>query len=169
MDSDNIGDFLYLILLVVFGIIGVFAKKKKKPVGTTGAPRPSSQTRDIFETLFPSDQDDEPIRETVFEQEDETDYEPFPSVKSKPEVVTTKPVSSDYTSKLPNEGTSIHEDTYSQKIRGTEISDQIKDMNPIKEGEIGYEDSSPEYDLSDPEEIKKAIIYSEILKAKYIH
>jgi len=166
MDSDNIGDFLYLILLVVFGIIGVFSKKKKKPAGNPG---PSAPTKDIFETLFPSDQQFEPVKETIYENEDEPDYEAFSAAKSKTETVTSRASITDYTSKLPQEGMSIHNDTYSHNIMGSEISDQIKNVNPIKAGEIGYENMSSKYDLSDSEEIRKAIIYSEILKAKYIN
>ena len=165
MDSDNVGDFLYLILLVVFGVIGAFSKKKKKPVGK---PRPATQPRNIFETFFPSDQNFEPVKETVYENEDEPDYEPFPAAKPKEEPVTSKSSIADYVSTLPKEGMSIHNNTYSRNITGAEISDQIKETDPIKEGEIGYEKILQEYNLSDPEEIRKAIIYSEILKAKYV-
>ena len=165
MDSDNIGDFLYLILIVVFGIIGFWANKKKKPVGV---PQSKTQVQDIFDTLFPSDHD-EPVKEAVYENDDEPDYESVSKVEPKPETVSADTSTSNYRTSLPKEGMSIHDDTYAKKITHTEISDQIKNMNPIKDGEIGQSESSVEFNLSDPEEIKKAIIYSEILKAKYIH
>ncbi|MFB6317517.1 hypothetical protein [Saccharicrinis sp. FJH54] len=165
MDSDNnIGDFIYLILLVVFGVIGAFAKKKKKPVN---GPRPASQTRDIFDTLFPSD-DDEMVRESTYGNQDDEDYEPYAHKEIKPQPVPSSK-SSGTKSTLPGEGMRIHDETVSRKITHTEISDKIKDMDPIKAGEIQQQGSNIDVDLSDPEEIKKAIIYSEILKAKYVN
>ena len=62
MDFDNIGDFLYIILLLVFSIIGAVTRKKKKPVNTEREPR-----KNIFETLF-----DEEELKPYFEPEETT-------------------------------------------------------------------------------------------------
>lgn len=167
MDFDNIGDFLYLILLVVFGIVGAITKKKKKPAqGTTSEPvhHESSETgKDLFDSLFPTLNEEEPIMQEEIQapepkQEWPKQFQSSVSGNKKDQKLDVVP---------DEEGVSVTH-TNKKHILHSEIGDHIKKHSPIKDSEIGDSNNGIDIDLSGSEELKKAIIYSEIIKAKYI-
>lgn len=169
MDLDNIGDFLYLILIVVFGIIGAVTRKKKKPQERTSTPGDRT-SKDLFESLFPDEDDNRADGKFYDPDEVKTAYEPVSEVmdtqrkeEQDKEAKRIKKLKRD----LPEEGISISKRKH-KSIMHTEISDQIKHQDPVVNTKIVDEIGSVEVDLLDEGEIKKAIIYSEILKAKYI-
>lgn len=160
MDFENFGDYIYLIILVVLSIIGAITKKKKNaeaPVETSGDT--------LFESLFNND-------------EDEEDYAPErinrkAFVEEKPVVAENKEQSmyrfrKGYKEDVNLYSTKSRKDA-ANKVVGTEISDEISKQNAIKSTEIGKASPSVQLNTGDREELKKGIIYSEILKPKYVN
>jgi hypothetical protein len=148
MNSENISDYLYLILIVVFSIIGALTKKKKNnPVGNGKPTR-----KPVFETIFEELSDE-------FEVEDEELFEK----KKEPAKVTfaeqvaainalRKPISK---SKSPF----LEGEKYTSVIKTTQINDDLEHSN---------ENQSTVVNFNNLDDLKKAIVYSEILKAKYV-
>lgn len=148
MDFDNIGDFLYLILLAVFSIFGFIGKKKKGAENTKGSSKP------FFETILSMGQDEE--------ERIEPEPEPFDTFSEKNKVEETyetlskssiKP--SGYIKKL------VSDDGIKQTAKKTILPDAIK------ESEIGSEAEGVLPNFDNSLEIKRGIIFSELIKPKY--
>lgn len=140
---DNIGDWLYIVLLIVAGISSMFGsgKKKKRPSTILGQP-----DKDIV-TEEPSDP-----QKGFWEILQEIQNEPAPTEKPKKKASKkTKPADQPF---LSAESTLFNQQTHSTSAKQTQ---------PIEE-EPGI---MPDTAFTDMAELRKAIICSEILNRKY--
>lgn len=132
---DNIGDWLYIVFIVIAGVSGLITsgKKKKHPSEVLGHPEgtPSTQKKstqgkgiwDIFEEV-------EPIKQKNQKQEKTATKKPFLAGEST------------------QRSASVPSQTFSE-TRVTEVEHQL------------------EITINNADDLKKAIIYSEILNRKY--
>jgi hypothetical protein len=148
MNSENISDYLYLILIVVFSIIGALTKKKKNnPVGNGKPTR-----KPVFETIFEELSDEfEVEEEELFEKKKEpvkvTFAEQVKAINSRHQSVTK---------------------TKSPFLEGEKFSSDIKTTQIIDELDLTSENQSIKVSFNDLDDLKKALVYSEILNAKYV-
>ena len=149
MDFDNIGDFLYLILLVVFSIFGLIGKKKK------GAQSTGKPSKPFFETILNMGQDDDEEFEpkpSVVESAAENDvlidtYEPVGKPTIKPSRYLKELVTDDGFKSTGKKGVAA---------------------SIIKESEIGSDTEGVIPNFNNSLEIKRGIIFSELINPKYL-
>lgn len=145
----DFGDYIYVILAIVFSIASALGKKRK---GKTTKP---SKARDIFEQMFESSEVEDPIPQTSYVDE-EVD---FMSVEDEWE--EEKPA---YTIDTPNDMQEKLDSLYTYSddkmeaspiVSKTELSTKSKKKHPIIK------------DLKNANEVRKAVLYAEILKPKF--
>lgn len=146
MNSENISDYLYLILIVVFSIIGALGKKRKNSSGKSGIP----PKRPVFETIFEELSDEFEVEEE-FEVKKETAKPTFAQQVATMNAAK-QPVSKSKTPFLEGE-------KFSSSIKTTQINDGLK---------LIEEQPSLGIRFNNLDDLKKAVVYSEILNAKYI-
>lgn len=149
---DNLGDWLYIVFLVIAVISGLFSgKKKKHPVAKPVQPR--EQTED------PLDTEKEKTFWEILEEMQKSTQEAKPRTKKVPATkqVSTKTVKASAapspflagesigSSRIPKQNSILLEETY----------------------EADHRINSEDFHLQDVDEVRKAIIYSEILNRKY--
>ena len=154
----EIGDYIYLILALALGLISAIRKKKGKNEQAEEfqdeeqqGPRPRSNPLDeIFGDLVLSEEE-----EISYEQEPvETYMEPEPQMQ--PEIQKKQTEANPYEEYLKR--SNQNHETISQKL--SVISEKKKDEDKRKTSSMKQSIKS-EFDL------KKAVIYSEILNRKY--
>ena len=137
---DNVGDWLYLLIIAIAGISSLFSGKKKKQAQSQ--PQQNQQ-----EVGFPKSDDD--FWGTI-EEIDSTAYEP--SVVAKPSKKKAKKKTPLLTAEslIPNSirdrADDFHDDNYAVDAEGL---------------------SAESFHLENLEEVRKGIIYAEILNRKY--
>jgi hypothetical protein len=134
---DNLGDWLYIVLLVIAGISGLLGagKKKKRPEEVDGRPEYDS--------------------EPEVEYEDYWEETPFPPREYVPEKPKETPKQSAYVP-LFVEGERIMTDAAVSSF-AEDVEEEYAEYLPrIAEGAF-----------RDADELKKAVIYAEILNRKY--
>lgn len=144
---DNIGDWLYIVLLVIAGVSGLFNSGKKKKRANT----------------FPEPSDNEPVYEPV--------YEPEPQAsKSFRELVEEMTAAPEPLFSTPEKKTGRRSTPPPLPFLTAEnaISSPQTTLSPTR-GLLGGEEtgSGPDISFSDRDELKRAIIISEILNRKY--
>lgn len=148
---DNAGDWLNIVIMVAAGIIGLLnsGKKKQRP---TKAPQTSQQEPDIDEMNEEEDQE-EPSSEKGF-------WELLEEIQEKKE----EPAQPE--APIPTPTASIPQPVYSFK---DELSTPAKPAEPDRSVAPTAEerDSGTETTFIDRDELRKAIIYTEILQRKY--
>ncbi len=159
---DDIVNIIYFILIIGAGISGLFNKSKKKKT-VVHKPQKVNPWKDIKEEL-------EEIREE-FEQKESTqqtitlETEPVPSFdipKGSSETISTdEPFSYD---KKYNDVIFSKEKKYS-KNKKSYFSDEIKADDIFQSDKLSTNDV---IQFQDVEDVRKAIIYNEILNPKYI-
>lgn len=149
---DNLGDWLYILLLVAAGISGLFSSGKKKnkqkakpaqPQQSAGFPQDTNPRKGFWEILE--------------EMQDEIPPEPKPRPrKAVPAKAATPKKAAAPTPFLTTES-SIHGAKNDQKspIMFEEVHDEPHTV------------TREDFHLQDIDEVRKAIIYSEILTRKY--
>lgn len=140
---DNAGDWLYIILLVIAGVSGVFnsARKKKEQLPPNN-PKPDFDTKDT-------------------ESESKSFWEIFEEMQQK-----EPPVKQPIPTRKQTPPTPLRTSYDSIKMEG---SRQIKHENFFEEGPIDDEKSTlvPDNLFQDVDELKRAVLFSEILNRKY--
>lgn len=141
---DNLGDWLYIVLLVVAGISSMFGsgKKKKRPSTVLGQP-----DKDIFT-------DEQPAPEKGFWEILQEEIQEEPSQPEQPEKKVVPPNKPAHNPFLSTESTLPNQSTSPKTIRKRQ---------PIVE-ESGV---MPDTTFTDMAELRKAIICAEILNRKY--
>ncbi len=135
---DNAGDWIYIVLLVVIGISSLFGKKnKRRPTEILGQP----------DMDYPSEEGkttEKGFWEMLEEEFNQT---------AQPKPAPAKPTASQKRKlKKQEEGARLLTDT---SVRTIDISQE--ETNPLLE----------DIDFKNTEELRKAVIYSEILNRKY--
>ena len=136
---DNAGDWLYLVLIAIAGISSLFSGKKKTQ--TQNQPQQKKQ-----EVGFPKSDDD--FWGTV-EEVESTAYEPSVLAKPKPKSKKQAPLltaESLIPKSILDRADDFHDDNYSVDDEGL---------------------SAESFHLEDLEEVRKGIVYAEILNRKY--
>jgi hypothetical protein len=140
---DNLGDWLYIILLVIAGISGLLssARKKKQPAEVLEQP-------DIYGDETPDDSFPHPDGRTLFPPYHDIPAPAPAAIEKKKETLT------DYFSKPSQEGQRVIQTSFADLSEAGDSS-----------WETGFHISGESF--QDTDEAKKAIIYSEILNRKY--
>lgn len=144
---DNIGDWLYIVLLVIAGVSGLFNSGKKKKRANA----------------FPEPSDHEPIYDPVYDP----DPQESKSFRELVEEMTAAPEPLFSTPKKKTSGRSTPPPP--PFLTGENaISSAQTTLSPTR-GLLGEEEtgSGPGISFSDRDELKRAIIISEILNRKY--
>lgn len=150
---DNFGDYIYIILVVVFSIVGAARKKRKKqPTTHETAPK-----RNVLEDLFGVGTEiEDPVPQPVY-----TEVEPvsgrmdfsFDNQKSEEEtsLFEVENVPDSIENSVEREVYDIKKDAPVKKTKSSHLSKR----NVILES------------FRNHDEVRKAVIYSEILKPKF--
>lgn len=162
--EDGLGNILYIILTIVFIVAGLIRKNKKPDIST---PPPVFQDEETpsFETIF------ETIKKQMAGQEDESPVPP-PAVK---EISVPK---RNFMSKLKEpivpEGSMETFDTMEgQSLENTDDADSpiYAKAFDLTSSSLGGDENADNTGISellkDPDEMRRAIIYAEILTPKY--
>ncbi len=148
--NDGIIYFLIIVAVIIFNIVRGVKKAQQKQVDTpaTDHPMPSAPKtwqdilRELQEASQPSPKQEEVI--VVQEEPKRTEYQPIKmDYRSQEEI--------------------IDEETMIETKPVVKQSTTTKPKTPIEETEI----KDAEYSIHSPEELQRAIIYSEILARKY--
>ncbi len=155
---DDIGNIIYLILIILAGVSGLFKKKpqKEKPVVTK--PQTTNPWEEIREQLEEIRQDFE--QKEVFEVKKDPTYSYEVPNGSLETISTEKPFSYDdkYNDiKILNNNPVKNKKNY--------FSDDIKTDDIFHSDKLNTNDV---IQFKDTEDVRKAIIYNEILNPKYI-
>lgn len=152
---DNIGDWLYIVLLVVAGISGLFGSGKKKSRPTTILGQPDG---DEYESE-PERHESKSFRQLLDEMASEKPVSAYPYETPAPPLFsgTEKKTAQRQTPPPP----SFLKGKNSISSRTSAFPPPV---NLLVEEEIG---TTPDISFSDREELKRAIILSEILNRKY--
>lgn len=148
----DFGDYIYVILAVVFSIVSAIGKKRK---AKNKSAKPS-KARSILEELFDSSEVEDPVPQTVFVDEEpdfmssdnEWEEESLSYVEEKETDLQVKLSSLSY-----NQPKDVILDT-------PEILDKKLTITPIKRHSVID-------DLRQPNEVRKAVLYAEILQRKF--
>lgn len=141
---DSLGDYIYIVIIAIAALSGIFKKKKEKPVTTAGSDSPSDDFEDLLRELLPQ-KNTPPIVQpeamiekkakasnTIISYENTTD---FSQLKAKKHV-----------NRQPTEN----------QIRETEKLTLERERN-----------SENRVEMQTPEDARKAFIYAEIFNRKY--
>lgn len=139
MDS---GDIIYVILAIVFSAAGAFSKRKKSPI----VKKKSSRLQEVFNELFDEETTEDPVQQmAAYAQEDvvlaadEIEQQPMTLMEEYHALMKKQPVKEAY-------------------------EDREAIVEPDKQAQ------QPHHllvNLKDKDELKKAIIYAEILTPKF--
>ena len=166
--DDIFGILFYVLIIVLGGIISAYRNKSKKKMMKTSPAKPQEDSSldeipgsgfDPFEVLTKKFEFE--VGEPVVNSETE------PEVTLQPEAVSLETAAD----KPEEEGRAVFEETreYMQSDYGEE--DTVKDYNEITNGQISDMDANDDYQkqsyINLTDDIKLAIIYSEILKRKH--
>ncbi len=164
---DNIGDWLYIVLLVIAGVSGLFGSgnKKKRPSRVPSEPESAYDPDYTYEAdntyePQPEKRPAKSFREVVEEIASEKPASSFPSSLGR-----TSPVFSDagkrsYRQTPPPPPPFLKgENAFSRQSAGS--SDILGSSDEDNEG------NAPDISFSDRDELKRAILISEILNRKY--
>lgn len=164
---DNIGDWLYIVLLVIAGVSGLFGsgKKKKRPSTVLGEPESEYEPDYTYEAdnayePQPAKRPSKSFREVVEEIASEKQASSFPSSSGR-----TSPLFSDagkrsYRQTPPPPSPFLKgENAFSRQPAASSSSSIL----PAEE-ETG---NAPDISFQDRDELKRAILISEILNRKY--
>ncbi|MDY0101698.1 MAG: hypothetical protein RBS07_02105 [Lentimicrobium sp.] len=172
-------DFLYIIIGIVWVVYSLYTNKQKQQKKrlleeqrkSQSSPQPEPQSpRSIFEQLLdPEPQIPEPINESVPESYTESKSGPFddylnPSPNYIPEISEEEPYRSKYQSLeiIKDEvSASYFENQY--ESRGDMNYYDNREMAESTHNEVALQDQ-----LSEEFDLRKAVIYSEILNPRYI-
>lgn len=162
--EDGLGNILYIILTIIFIVAGLIRKNKKPDMST---PPPVYQDEDApsFETIF------ETIKKQMAGEEDDS---PVPAPAAKEIQVPKKNFISKLKDPIVPEGSMETFDTLEgQSLESPEDADspiyaKAFDLtsSPIGDGEDADNTGISEL-LKDPDEMRRAVIYAEILTPKY--
>lgn len=150
---DNIGDWLYIVLLVIAGVSGLFNSGKKKR--TTAFPDPSGN-EPAYE---PERQESKSFRELVEEMAAEKPVAPFPPSAASEPLFSTAEKEKRRRSTPPPPPFLTAENAFSS--RPAALSPNRGLPSEEESGNV------PALSFSDRDELKRAIIISEILNRKY--
>ena len=137
---DELGDYLYLIFIGLAIVSSLFGRKKKKDAQKSAEnPAPSTHWQEILKEMT---QEKEPVRE----------YEPLPVEVLQPRqnMAEQRPVV--------------------EMVNGTNFeSEGVRSIIHKESDQAVIEDAQPliTVDFDDKEDLRRAIIYSEILSRKY--
>lgn len=148
----DFGDYIYIILAIVFSVVGAMSKKRKAK-NTKNKP-PSG--RGIFEELFDMNSEvEDPIPQTIFVDDEEHDFQlDYEEVKESPTTADT-----DFTSELRAKLDSL----YAKSPEDQEIKSQAKHA----ENHEQKKHHSLIKDLHNSNELRKAVVYAEVMQRKF--
>ncbi len=144
---DNLGDWLYIVLLVIAGISGLFSSGKKKRQGSTPPEQP----------VFDPEQQSEPKGFWEIFEEIQKEKQPQPVPQS---------VTIEKKKKTQRKDSLSRPSSYQQKTQ-TEKHPASRQSTRFSETPEDDAFSIQAESFQDTEELRKAIIYSEILNRKY--
>lgn len=153
---DNLGDWLYIVFLIIAAVSGLFGSGKKKK-----QPKPkSAQPHSTVETS-PDSKPAKGFWEILQEELNGPEQAPAPTKK----VIAKKTITP------PNTVKSKAYSTTTPFLAGEKAAASIpQQQNAILMEEIDSDNHSitrEDFNLQDIDEVRKAIIYSEILNRKY--
>ncbi|MCF8357753.1 MAG: hypothetical protein K9H26_03270 [Prolixibacteraceae bacterium] len=173
-------DLIPLFIVILLGIIGAVSRKKRRPVQEQDdVVEPWQQTTDddLFSWLNKLEVEDEPISQEVQQPEvfDETDSQEIIATEEKPVAAKEKP---DFKHKPAKHVFSGYSGVITEEEKADLISKEgISAIPGKKEDEKAYGEADPDKikvhtfkrkrALSDFD-LKKAVIYSEVLNRKYV-
>ncbi|MCD7976515.1 MAG: hypothetical protein LUG51_04940 [Tannerellaceae bacterium] len=166
---DNLGDWLYIILLVVAGISGLFSsgKKKKTPTQVLGQPGMEDRVPEEIRTEQDASNPGKGFWQMLEEMSREQQPEKRSQKKSTRSSVQKKPKR-----ETSRESRTKYETLSSRSFdRGYYTPPAETYVSPITSSLTDYaEEEQPEVpaeSFNQIEEVRKAIIYTEILNRKY--
>ncbi|MDD4516718.1 hypothetical protein [Massilibacteroides sp.] len=149
---DNLGDWLYIVFLIIAAVSGLFNSKKKKkrvpakPVQPQVNPNTSSNT-----------EEEKGFWEILQEMQNGPKQPPKPTVKNVP------------AKKTATKKTAVQQPFLSAESRiPSSVNRQNESILLEETDETDHNISSDDFHLQDVDEVRKAIIYSEILNRKYV-
>ena len=168
--KDGIGNFLYIILLIVFGIISAINQNNKKKEAERKrrmsdqdvrpqAPRPKTPFQNMLETLREEFAEDE-VHTEIPEEKSEIKKEDY-SVKS--EFLKSRTDNEEYKERENKRLIAEKE----KKEKKEKLEEAYKLMNKMDTEEEAEEDITGNHFLNTRGDLKKAVILSEILNRKY--
>lgn len=157
--NSDIGNFIYVIFMIIIAIAGIINKNKKDSKTTAKKVQPQKPV--IFQP--------QPSQATFEEEEEELEKELTAKSSStrKPLIMDPAKEGGGYRplTREKNDLNTLHTSEKSQnKILKTDVVDEISDMALTDEAS---ENEISEYALNGPDDLKKAIVYNEILQRKY--
>lgn len=162
MDFSDLGDFLYIILIIAFGIIGAIGKNKKKKA-LLGA-GPAADRKPTFWEEIQRQMTGEQISGKVFDSGDVEDEEvnlSEPIEEEQPIISSPLERRKSYTFSEQR----LKRESIEYQGLGNYGKQQSEPLESIKNDAIEEDDFK--LDLGDIDEVKKGIIYAEILNKKY--
>ena len=141
----DFGDYIYIILAIVFSVVGALSKKKK-----TVVKKSNSRFQEMFSDLFDEQASDDPIEQMSSYVTEE---------KSPSETVVSESV--EEKAKAPM--SLMQEYELLKNREAVKVSDSIvleERVKPVKRHYLLE-------DLKNREELQKALIYSEVFKPKF--
>ena len=149
----DFGDYIYIILAIVFSIASALGKKRK----ANKKPVQSSKTRDIFEELFDVKSEiSDPIPEMGYADDVEDAYSSEYKEGEEEVLLNDAPSKSDLQQKLST--------LYS---RPTPVESKEEAPNVVVEVAVPAKRHTVISDLRNRNELQKALIYSEIIQRKF--
>ena len=170
---EDIGDYIYFLLLAVFALSGLFGKKKKdtktsekkKPVFDQ-IPKSWEELEEMLDKPQPEPQPTAPARPpfTIPRSEQARPTTPFGSAEviSSPEYETTGYETMSY-----DTATDFSTLRAKKQIKESIFKTKTTFVDTLSESESATEFSPFTIDLANTEEAQKAFIYSEIFQRKY--
>lgn len=146
-------DYIFLIIAIVVTILAAVKKNKKKANAVSPAQQPEQPTHFLFDQLLPE--------ETKAEFDDDFDFPDWPSSEAPREPVP-EPVKIQEQPKayfIPRETFKSH-----LPVKKTIIESSVKKIVPAEEEMFEEEETSG---FLEDFSLRKAVIYSEILKPKF--
>ncbi len=153
----DIGDYLYIILLIVFSLASFLNKKKKAK--NTSKPKPVILSEDVDQDWFPSVEEKPVYKAPNNENQQTINWPTFnnsqqekQSTRKNTEVITDSyETTSDYSKIKPKKQVKTTSSEF-KKAFFNEEANEISDL---------------EYNLETIDDVRRAIIYSEIINRKY--
>lgn len=148
---DNLGDWLYIVFLVIAVISGLFSSGKKKKAAGQASPQPKRTSETSSNT-----EKEKGFWELLEEMQNKPQEVPAPRVK-KQMPVKTEP-----------RKVAAHAPYLTTEVNIPEMKGNWDTPSLLEEPqENNYSVSSKDFHIRDVEEIRKAIIYNEIINRKY--
>jgi len=141
----EVGDYIYLVLIIIAALSSVFKKKKEKTVQS--APGPEKKIPDFKEILkeFLPDEEEKPVAQPILVPTE---------IKTAEKTVITFENTNDYSSLKAK-----------KQINNDIVNNQIHEKRKFRDTELT--DDSPAIEFSTGDDARKAFIYSEIFNKKY--